>query len=85
MGANGFSLPSFPVGISKILELCKLTKAVSEKMESSSFMLLTLNNTERKFSEREEFWFNIFVLGTIVFEEEEIKFCFSGVFSIKKI
>jgi len=47
--ANGFGLPIVASGVSTILESCKLTKAGSEKMESSNFMVLTLNKSVRKF------------------------------------
>jgi hypothetical protein len=50
MGAKGFGLPSvsLAVGISKMLESCKLRKAESEKIESFSLMFLTFKSTERK-------------------------------------
>jgi hypothetical protein len=55
--AKGFGLPSCSAvrGVSEMLESCKLVKAGLEKMESSNFMLLTLNKTERKLLAMEEF------------------------------
>jgi len=53
-GANGFALPSVPSGVRMMLESCKLLKAGSEKIESSSFMVLTLNKRLRKSPVAEE-------------------------------
>jgi hypothetical protein len=47
IGANGFGLPSFPSGTRIILESCKLRNAGSEKIESSNFIWVTLNNKVR--------------------------------------
>ena len=77
IGANGFNLPSSPEGVSKILESCKFINAGSEKIASFNFILLTLNNTERRFLAIREFW-SIVVLVSVdtVLEEvlEETKF-----------
>ena len=48
--AKGFGLPSLPSGVSVILESRKLLNATSDKIELSSFILLTLNSNERKSS-----------------------------------
>lgn len=46
-GANGFGLPSVPLLISSILESCKVLKAESEKIASSSFIVFTFRRTVR--------------------------------------
>ncbi|MCX6751285.1 MAG: hypothetical protein NT161_00755 [Candidatus Nomurabacteria bacterium] len=89
-GAKGFILPSSPEGVSKILESCKLIKAVSEKMASFNFILLTLNNIERRFLAIKEFWSVVFVsvdvaVFVVVGVEEETKFCCAGDGLIKKM
>lgn len=48
--AKGFGLPSFPSGVSTILESRRLLKATSDKTELSNFILLTLNSKLRKSS-----------------------------------
>ena len=49
-GAKGFGRPSFPSGVSIMLESCLLIliKALSEKIESSNFILLTLKSKAKK-------------------------------------
>lgn len=79
--AKGFGLPVVASGTSTILESCKLVKAWSEKIESSNFIVLTLNNNVRKFPETEEAPSKVFVFipepsatgNVVVVLEEETK------------
>ena len=85
MGAKGFGLPSVPSGVSSILESVKTLKVGSEKIVSSSFMLLTLKSRERKSSESEELPGKTFGFpGKAGVGMEEIRGAGSGLFLMKK-
>jgi hypothetical protein len=52
--AKGFGLPIVTSGIKTMLESCNPIKAGLEKIESSNFIVLTLNNKVRKLCATEE-------------------------------
>lgn len=80
IGANGFGLPSLPSGTSTILESCKLVNALSEKIASFNFILLTLNNNTRNSLAITEFWSGDDTVSdaTGFVDEEEIKLSTGG-------
>ena len=89
-GANGLGRPSFPSGISMILESRKLLNALSEKIASSNFIFLTFKSKERKSLATRGLWFEVIVSGIVEKEEnvgleEEIKSAWGWGFFIKKI
>ena len=80
IGANGFGRPSFPGGISIILESRKLLYALSEKIVSSNLIFLTLKSRAKKSLAMED-WLSFIVFcitefgggDTIVVAEEETR------------
>ena len=83
-GANGFGLPSFPSGVSVMLESRKLSNALSVKIASSNLMFLTLKSRVRKSWGIEGFASLATTADALGFEGEEIKVAVSGSFFIKK-
>jgi hypothetical protein len=86
IAANGFTLPSFPSGISIILESCKLTNTLSEKIALFNFIFLTFKSRFRKSAVGVALVSPWTAFGTTGAPEEEIKEAgFSGDGLIKKI
>ena len=88
--ANGFGLPSFPSGISTILESRKVRNAGSDKIASSNFIFLTFNNRARKSLATKgattcELVEEPPMSGNVVVDGDTTKFSSSGDGLIKKI